>query len=541
VAYKILVAENNKLNCKLIVDTIDLSNEFVCQTFTANDGNQAWAECCVENLDLVIYNWDLPEINGLDFIQRMKKNSRCKDIPIIIFSNQNSSNVLREALNAGAEDFVKSPIDLIELEARVKSALMIKDDIESVKNINKLIETQNQELNRLSFIVKQTDNAVIIFNKEGKIEWANKGFKKMYGYSLEEFLQRKGNNISSISYNSHIQTHIQKLLQTSKSVNYITKCRVKYGAIKWIQTTLSPIFDGDKIDKIIAIESDISQQKRAEMELVKKNEETKELMDSIKKANQLLESQKKEIENINKRLENEKNTVNQILNNTLPQSIIEQLRDVGHYTARNYNKATIMFTDFKGFTKSCENLNGMQIVQALDFFFSKFDEIISNHSIEKIKTIGDSYMCVGGIPIRNRSHVFDIMLAALEILKFMKEYRNHSGELFLPDWKLRIGIHTGSITTGIVGKIKYAYDTWGDSVNIAKRMESADEIGYINVSSSTYEYIKDYFVCSHRGPTEIKNHTHIDTYLVERLKPIYSEDEFGFLPNQEFKKIVNRL
>ena len=146
-----------------------------------------------------------------------------------------------------------------------------------------------------------------------------------------------------------------------------------------------------------------------------------------------------------------------------------------------------------------------QIVKYLDKFFTVFDDIVVEHFIEKIKTIGDAYMCVGGIPLRNRSNPYDVVLAGLKIQDFMNNLDHYDPEKELPRWRIRMGIHTGPLVAGVVGKIKFAYDVWGDSVNIASRMESADEVGRVNISGATYEYIKDHFECEYRGEIEMKN------------------------------------
>jgi class 3 adenylate cyclase len=294
-----------------------------------------------------------------------------------------------------------------------------------------------------------------------------------------------------------------------------------------MQTNLTPIFDGNRIEKIIAVEKDITKQKNYELQLIKQNEESLRLMDDLRRAN--------------KTIDLERQKTRGILLNMMPEEMVEELMGVGYAGPRSFSAATIMFTDFKGFSKSCEHLTPKQIVDNLDFFFSTFDDIIDRHIIEKIKTIGDSYMCVGGIPLRNKSNPIDVILAGLEINNFMSTYKQRFPDMNLPDWQLRIGIHTGALVAGVVGKIKFAYDTWGDAVNVAKRMESADEVGCVNISAETYKYVKDYFVCRYRGSVDIKNHKNIDMYFVDRLLPKYSLDEEGIFPNDTFINILNSI
>ena len=259
-----------------------------------------------------------------------------------------------------------------------------------------------------------------------------------------------------------------------------------------------------------------------------------ELTEKLQKTNKELHLQKNLI------LEERKKT-DELLESILPHHVASQLKTIGYARPRNYKRSTIMFTDFKGFTKSCEHLKPDEIVKFLHGYFTVFDDIVVEHFIEKIKTIGDAYMCVGGIPLRNRSNPFDVTIAALRIQHFMNNLDEFDPEQKLPRWKIRLGIHTGAVTAGVVGKIKFAYDVWGDSVNIASRMESNGGVGRVNVSGSTHEYIKDYFECEYRGEIDMKNRGKMAMYFVNRIKPEYSDNKEGVLPNEEFKKFLHSL
>ncbi len=247
-----------------------------------------------------------------------------------------------------------------------------------------------------------------------------------------------------------------------------------------------------------------------------------------------LEIKSKESAEQTKKLEIQQAQNQKLLENILPYEIGEQLKIKGRVDAKNYRMVSILFTDFVGFTKIAESLKPKEIVKELDFFFAKFDEIIQRHYIEKIKTIGDAYMCVGGIPMRNKSNPLDIILTALEMHHFIeaqKKIREKSG---LAIWDIRIGVHTGSVVAGVIGTKKFAYDIWGDAVNTASRMESSGEKGKINISGKTYQYIAEYFDCTYRGKISAKNKGNIDMYFVERLKPEYSSDLEGIFPNNKF-------
>ncbi|MDF1672514.1 MAG: adenylate/guanylate cyclase domain-containing protein, partial [Vicingaceae bacterium] len=164
---------------------------------------------------------------------------------------------------------------------------------------------------------------------------------------------------------------------------------------------------------------------------------------------------------------------------------------------------------------------------------------IEKYDVEKIKTIGDAYMCAGGIPIRNKSNPIDTVLAGLEIQRFMKTYNKIKTKNGESAWGLRVGIHTGNVVAGVVGIKRFAYDIWGDSVNVASRIEAASAVGKVNVSGATYELIKEFFTCEYRGKIKAKNKGNIDMYFVHTIKPELSIDGKGIEPNELFQKYVD--
>ncbi len=214
-------------------------------------------------------------------------------------------------------------------------------------------------------------------------------------------------------------------------------------------------------------------------------------------------------------IENEKERSEKLLLNILPFETAEELKEKGSATPKHYEMVSVLFTDFKGFTTIAEKLTPEQLVEELNQCFLEFDHIIDRNNLEKIKTIGDAYMCAGGIPVANTSNPVDVVRAGLEIKAYMdrmKAEREANGQDY---WELRIGIHTGKVIAGVVGKNKFAYDIWGDAVNTASRMESSGEPGKVNISGDTYTLVKDHFNCVYRGKVKAKNKGDIDMYFVE--------------------------
>ncbi len=217
----------------------------------------------------------------------------------------------------------------------------------------------------------------------------------------------------------------------------------------------------------------------------------------------------------NEIIESERKKSDALLLNILPVETAEELKEKGFAEARTFESVTVMFTDFKDFTKVAESLDAKSLVKEIDYVFRKFDEIITYHNIEKIKTIGDAYMAAAGLPIENKTHPIDMVNAALEILETIEEIKTDRKTKGLPFFEIRIGIHTGPVVAGIVGTKKFAYDIWGDAVNVASRMESSGEAGKINISGNTYELVKEKFICKYRGKVTAKNKGEIDMYFVE--------------------------
>lgn len=209
-------------------------------------------------------------------------------------------------------------------------------------------------------------------------------------------------------------------------------------------------------------------------------------------------------------LETEKKKSDDLLLNILPGEVAEELKLKGSAEAKLYDNVTVLFTDFVNFTGISESLSPTALVSEIHICFKAFDEIMERHGLEKIKTIGDAYLAVCGLPNSNINHAKNTLNAAQEIMRFMGE-RKQQGGVF----DIRIGINTGAVVAGIVGIKKYAYDIWGDTVNVANRMESNSESGRINVSGSTYEFVKNDFEFIYRGKIEVKNKGGIDMYFVK--------------------------
>lgn len=227
----------------------------------------------------------------------------------------------------------------------------------------------------------------------------------------------------------------------------------------------------------------------------------------------------------NKILDNKNVEIENLLLNILPSEVAKELQTNGYATPKNYESVSVLFTDFKGFTSIADKMTPYEVVHELNTCFMAFDNIIDKYGLEKIKTIGDSYMCAGGIPVYDKNHVCNMVKASLEMLNFIEHYNEKRTEKGFETWDIRIGIHVGPVVAGVVGKKKYAYDIWGSTVNIASRMESNGVPGMVNISADTYEQIKHNYTCDYRGKIHAKNVGEIDMYFVvnEIISPVEKE------------------
>jgi class 3 adenylate cyclase len=220
-----------------------------------------------------------------------------------------------------------------------------------------------------------------------------------------------------------------------------------------------------------------------------------------------------------------------LLMSILPSTIAAELKAKGSVEPRFHAATTILFTDFVGFTRFAERADPAILVSFLDQVFSAFDEIAVRHDLQTLKTIGDAYMAASGVPVASRAHWLDACLAALEMQRAMRLLNERRAKLRLPTLELRVGLHSGPVMAGVVGKRKFTYDVWGDAVNLASRLESASEPRRINVSSTVYAQAKSFFELTGRGPVEIKNKSPVDMYFLDRLRPEFSADTQGETPN----------
>lgn len=281
------------------------------------------------------------------------------------------------------------------------------------------------------------------------------------------------------------------------------------------------------------------EQVRLEMKIQERTKEIREQSKKIEKQKKQLEEERNKVIEQQRLLQIEKDKSEKLLNNIIPKDTVTELKDKGKANARAYKKVTVMFSDFVGFTKISDALRPSELVQKLDFFFTKFDEIIEQNNIEKIKTIGDAYMAAGGVPVRNNTNPIEACLAGLQIQHFIKEVKAEAIAKKEHSWDLRLGINTGEVTAGVIGSKRYAYDVWGATVNQAQRMEMMGEPGKVTITGNTYRNIAPYFETTFKGKVQSKSRGLLEMYTVDRIKPELSVNGEGIYPNEKFRLIFD--
>jgi class 3 adenylate cyclase/CheY-like chemotaxis protein len=530
-SYKVLVVDDNIHNSKLIEGILN-AEKGKYDVFFAENGLEGFEKARKIQPDLVLMDMRMPELSGIDALKMLQEDPDLKEIPVIFITAYKTDENFADAFKNGAFDFITKPIDINELRSRVRKALSIGQTLTRIRSKMYQYEQERQLLEQKANITENAPNAFIMIDDKGRMEWANEGFEKLHEISFIEFKEKYGDNIFEIKTIKDFTREARRCFHTHTPSTVETKLILPTGK-KWFQTFFTPQLDENgEIHKLIAVESDITPIMLKEEEMFKQNRRMIAITERLEQANSLLENQKEEIE--------EQKKSERLLLNILPFEVARQLKSKGKAGTRFYRHVTVLFTDFKDFSKNTRELEPTDLVAILDDYFGKFDEITGKHYLEKIKTIGDAYMCAGGLPLRNKSNPVDAVLAGLEIQDYIQRMKANP-KPGIPAWELRIGIHTGPVVAGVVGRKKFAYDIWGETVNAAARMENLGEVNMVNVSEATYEYIKDYFECDFRGTVNAKNVGEMSMYAVRRIKPEFSADEKGILSNDEFVRTVNKL
>jgi len=244
------------------------------------------------------------------------------------------------------------------------------------------------------------------------------------------------------------------------------------------------------------------------------------------------------LEEMHQKLQIEKQRSDDLLGHILPKKVAEKLQENGKVEPEYFDEASILFSDFAGFTGLTETLSPKNLVDLLHQCFSAFDKIMRKYDIEKIKTIGDAYMCIAGITGARKGHAERLCLAALEMQKYLRRANEQREKLRMPRWEMRVGIHTGPVVSGVVGEDKFTFDVWGDAVNIAALMEKYAEIGKVNISESTRHRVKEFFELESERSVASEKKGELTMHAIRRIGDKFSEDHDGLQENSSFRQRI---
>lgn len=487
----ILIVDDNLDNLELLF--FILSDSFT--VLLASDGNTAIEKVEEAHPDLVLLDVMMPGIDGFETCRRLKAQESSKDIPVIFMTALSETVDKVRGFNVGAVDYLTKPIKEEELIARVTTHLTLRQLNLRLKEQNQALQQEirkrqekEEELRLSNQAIAASHNGIVICDATAPdmpITYVNPAFEEISGYKAQEVI---GKNCRFLQGKDTDQSALQELreaLRIGKSCTVILSNYRKDGTHFWNELSVSPIYnDEGNLTHFVGIQMDITERKQAQEALRAQQQQTEEL-----------------------------------LLNILPKPIAQQLKQNPSIIADSFDDVSVLFADLVGFTQFSAQRNAKELVELLNVIFSKFDQLAEQHGLEKIKTIGDAYMVVAGLPTARTDHAEAIARMALDMQQAIVKVNAETGTAF----SIRIGINSGPVVAGVIGLKKFSYDLWGDTVNTASRMESQGIPGAIQVTAQTYERLRDKYLFEERGVIRVKGKGEMITYLLRgRQSQLYA-------------------
>jgi len=448
--------------------------------------------------DLILLDINMPDMDGYEVCQQLKADEQTCEIPIIFISALDRTLDKVKAFTVGGVDYISKPFQLKEVLARVKNHL-------ELRNLQKQLQANNQQLQqeirerdralrereqaeaalrtseaKYRELVETANCIILRWDTDGHIQFLNRYGQEFFGYSETEILGR--HVVGSIvpetdTAGKDLQSMIGDICQHPEryrlNENENICCNGDRVWVSWANQAIRN--EQSELIEILSVGTDATERKRAEQALRREQEHSERL-----------------------------------LLNILPKAIVEQLKQFEGSLAERFDEATVLFADIVNFTPLSSRLSALELVDLLNQIFSIFDGLVEQHGLEKIKTIGDAYMVAGGLPLPKPDHAQAMADLALEMLQAITQFRTTRSDPL----QMRIGINTGPVVAGVIGTKKFIYDLWGDTVNIAHRMESHGIAGSIQVSASTYQSLRDRYSFEQRGTIQVKGKGAMETYLL---------------------------
>src|SRR4028119_2236013 len=483
----ILIVDDNPDNLELLFFFLSDSDFTV---LLATSGESALKKVEEANPDLVLLDVMMPGIDGFETCRRLKANQSSNDIPVIFMTALSETVDKLRGFNLGAVDYLTKPIHEEELQARVKTHITLRNLNLSLVEQNKRLQEEikkrqqkEEELRLSNQAIAASINGIVISDArepDMPIIYVNPAFERLTGYTAAEVI---GRNCRFLQGNNTEQPALDKLrsaLREGRSCTVILSNYRKDETLFWNELSISPIYDSEgTLTHFVGIQMDITERKLAQEALHFQQEQTEKL-----------------------------------LLNILPEPIAQQLKLYPSTIADSFEEVSVLFADLVGFTEFSAHRSATQTVEFLNVIFSKFDQLADRHGLEKIKTIGDAYMVVAGLPTPRKDHAEAIAEMALDMQQSIAKVSAETGIPF----NIRIGINSGPVVAGVIGLKKFSYDLWGDTVNTASRMESKGIPGAIQIGRATYERLRHKFRLEKRGIIEVKGKGEMITYLLQSKK-----------------------
>ena len=475
----IVIVDDKPTNLGVLFDFLTDSG---FKVLVAQDGESAIQKVEYAHPDLILLDVMMPGIDGFETCRRLKANPSTQDIPVIFMTALSETVDKVKGFSLGAVDYVTKPVQQEEVRARVTLHL-------TIRNLQKKLQEQNLQLQKAEekyrSIFENATEGIFQATPEGRYITANPALARIFGYSSPEILMNEITDIGKQLYVEPMRRDDLVALMHREDIlsDFESQVNRRDGSVIWISENIRTVRDAK--GELLYYEgsvTDITERKQSEVAL-------------------RLARKRAEL----------------LLLNILPQPIAERLKRGQRTLAESFEDVTVLFADLVDFTKFSAQTSPTELVELLNVIFSKFDRLAEQHGIEKIKTIGDAYMVVAGLPMPRRDHASAIAQMALDMQDAIAQLNLDLDKSF----RLRMGIHSGPVVAGVIGIRKFSYDLWGDTVNIASRMESQGLPGFIQVSATTYELLRDRYVLEERSPIQVKGKGEMITYLLTSRK---SED-----------------
>ena len=532
----ILVVDDTPDNLRLLIRILQRNGykvRPVTNGFSAIDAIQSSAP------DLILLDIMMPDIDGYELCQKLKSEPQFREIPIIFLSALEEGINKAKAFEVGGADYITKPFQVKEVLARVSNQLTVRSLQMQLQEKNQKLTHQNVQLHQEIAERRQVEMETTLLLKATQAISKSEDFESAIDVILglicktiewnlgeawipcsEGVLKSATNRyVSDLSFAQFRQTSWQLTFAPGVGLSGRIWQSQQSEWIEDVSTAPEEIFWRSKIAAAVGLKAAFGVPILADNQvlaiLIFYREKAlpcqPRLLELVSAVATQLGSliQRKQAEAA---LKLQQEQTEKLLLNILPKPIAERLQKEQKLIADHFDDVSVLFADLVGFTEFCAQKTPTQLVEILNGIFSEFDRLSELHGLEKIKTIGDAYMVVGGLPTPREDHSEAIALLALDMQAALRRFNVTIGENF----QLRIGLHSGSVVAGIIGISKFSYDLWGDTVNIASRMESNGLPGKIQVTAGTYERLKEQFVFEERGQILVKGKGKMLTYwLIE--------------------------